>query len=175
MARPGVRHTLLEPLYQEVTTDPINAILHVWQRGFLAEDALARADRMAAHSGIQVRFPFLDQELMAMCAEIPGPDKLQAAGLGYLGKAPFRRAMNGRLPSRLLRRPKRAMPAPLGQWLRGPGAGLLRERVDHLCHQASDLFVPRTMRTLCREHLDGSRDHAVQLWTLILLGAWMAQ
>lgn len=175
MARPGVRHTLLEPLYQEVTTDPINAILHVWQRGLLAEDSLARADRMAARHGVQVRFPFLDQELMRMCAEIPGPDKLQTTGLGYLGKAPLRRAMNGRLPARLLRRPKRAMPAPLGQWLRGPGAGLLRDRVDHLCQQSADLFVPRTMRTLCREHLDGTRDHAVQLWTLILLGAWMAQ
>jgi asparagine synthase (glutamine-hydrolysing) len=175
MARPGVRHTLLEPLYQEITTDPINAILHVWQRGWLAEDTLARADRMAAHSGIQLRFPFLDTELMALAAEIPGPDKLRMIGLGYLGKAPLRKAMADRLPSRLLNRPKRAMPTPLGSWLRGPGAAFLRERIDHLCETGSDLFVPRTIRTMSRAHLDGSADHAMRLWTMVLLGAWMAQ
>jgi len=173
MARPGVRHTLLEPLYQEVTTDPINAILHVWQRGFLTEDALARADRMAAHSGTQLRFPFLDPELMALTASIPGPDKLSASGLGYLGKAPLRLAMKGRLPARLLNRPKRAMPTPLGAWLRGSGAAFLRERIDHLCETRADLFVPRTIRTLSRAHLDGEEDHGIQLWTLVLLGAWL--
>ncbi len=175
MARPGVRHTLLEPLYQEVTTDPINAILHVWQRGWLSEDILARADRLAAHSGIQSRFPLLDPELMALTASIPGPDKLDVVGLGYRGKAPLRRAMEGRLPARLLNRPKRANPTPLGHWLRGPGAAFLRERTEHLCEATSGLFVPRTIRTLCREHLDGSEDHALQLWTLVLFGAWLAQ
>ena len=175
MARPGVRRTLLEPLYQEVTTDPINAILHVWQRGWLAEDMLARADRMAAHSGVQLRFPLLDPELMALTASLPGPDKLDTVGLSYRGKAPLRRAMEGRLPSRLLHRPKRAMPTPLGQWLRGPGAPFLRERVDHLCEAGSGLFVPRAIRTLSRAHLDGTQDHALQLWTLVLLGAWLAQ
>jgi asparagine synthase (glutamine-hydrolysing) len=172
MARPGIRRTLLEPIYQEVRTDPLNAILHVWQRGFLAQDALARSDRMSAHCGVQMRFPFLDSELLALTCSMPGPDKLSPSGLGFLGKAPLRLAMKDRLPTRLLNRPKRAMPAPLGLWLRGPGAGLVRERIDRLCE--SELFVARTLRTLSRAHLEGKEDHAMQLWTLLLLDAWLA-
>jgi len=175
MARPGVRQTLLEPFYQEINTDPINAILHVWQRGWLSEDILARADRMAAHSGLQLRYPLLDPELLALSASIPGPDKLSTMGIGYRGKAPLRQAMKGRLPARLLNRPKRAMPTPLGLWLRGPGAQFLRDRVEMLCETRSEMFVPRTIRTLSREHQDGTEDHAVQLWTLVLLGTWLAQ
>ena len=57
MARPGVRSSILEPFYQEVSSDPINEILHVWQRGWLSEDVLARADRMSAHHKMQTRFP----------------------------------------------------------------------------------------------------------------------
>ncbi len=175
MARPGVRQTLLEPFYQEINTDPINAILHVWQRGWLSEDILARADRMAAHSGLQLRYPLLDPEILALSASIPGPDKLSSTGIGYRGKAPLRQAMKGRLPARLLNRPKRAMPTPLGLWLRGPGAQFLRDRIELLCETRSEMFVPRTIRTLSREHQDGTEDHAVQLWTLVLLGSWLAQ
>jgi asparagine synthase (glutamine-hydrolysing) len=127
---------------------------------------------MSAHCGVQMRFPFLDSELLALTCSMPGPDKLSSSGLGFLGKAPLRLAMKGRLPTRLLNRPKRAMPAPLGLWLRGPGAGLVRERIDRLCE--SELFVARTLRTLSRAHLEGKEDHAMQLWTLLLLDAWLA-
>jgi asparagine synthetase B (glutamine-hydrolysing) len=72
LARPGIRASILEPFYQEVSSDPINEILHVWQRGWLSEDVLARADRMAAHHRLQVRFPMLDTEFLEIAAAIPG-------------------------------------------------------------------------------------------------------
>ena len=175
MARPGVRQILLEPLYQEVSSDPINEMLHVWQRGWLSEDILARGDRLAAHSGVQLRYPMLDTDLLQLAATIPGPDKLRRSGLDFLGKAHLRRLLTGRIPQRLIDRPKRSMPSPMGNWLRGPGAGMVRDHIDALCEHPSSLFVPSAIRLYAREHQEGSADHAVKLWTLILLGAWLAQ
>ena len=102
MARPGIRAAVLEPFYQEVSSDPINEILHVWQRGWLSEDVLSRTDRMAAACGIHTRFPMLDSEFLATAAGIPGPEKCRRKGVGYIAKAPLRGAMQGRLSERLL-------------------------------------------------------------------------
>jgi asparagine synthase (glutamine-hydrolysing) len=172
MARPGIRTTILEPIYQEVTSDPINEMLHVWQRGWLTEDVLARADRLAANNRLHIRFPLLDSEFLATAASIPGFEKCRRKGVGYISKAPLRHAMQGRLSEQLLHRPKRAEPRPMAYWLRGQGSPFLRERIDALCDQSADIFVPDVVRTIMEEHLSGQTDHSVQLWTLVMFGAW---
>jgi len=174
MARPGVRSSILEPFYQEVSSDPINEILHVWQRGWLSEDVLARADRMAAQYQMHARFPLLDTEFLSMAASIPGPEKCKWKGVGFVSKAPLRQAMQGRLSERLLHRPKRAEPSPMADWTRGPGAQFLRDRIDATTERCGDLFVPATIQALVNAHLSGEEDHSIQLWTLVMFDAWRA-
>ncbi|MAY79387.1 MAG: hypothetical protein CL930_01215 [Deltaproteobacteria bacterium] len=174
LARPGIRASILEPFYQEVSSDPINEILHVWQRGWLSEDVLARADRMAAHHRIQVRFPLLDTEFLEMAAAFPGAEKCRRKGLNYVSKAPLRAAMHGRLSEQLLHRPKRALPAPMANWLRGPGARFMQQRLDALCDRSSDLFVPAVVTEHMQAHLSGDADHSVRLWSLVMFDAWRA-
>ena len=173
MVRPGIRRTVLEPLYQEVDSDPINNILHVWQRGWLPEDGLARSDRMAAAAGIEVRYPMVDRALLRFCAQLPGTLKVyhRLRG-GYTTKWPLRAAMADRLPDRLLHRPKRSLPNPLDLWLRAPGANFLREQVDSLREYDADLFVPEVVREMADQHLAGSENHGLRLWTLILFHIW---
>ena len=172
MARPGIRAAILEPFYQEVQSDPLNEILHAWQRGWLTEDVLARGDRMAATHGLHLRFPMLDTEMLRTAAAVPGPEKVRRKGTGYIPKAPLRKAMQGRLSERLLNRPKRGVPKPMDRGRRGPGAVFLQARVEQLCSDSSDLFVPDTLRGIVRSHLDGAGDHAMQLWSLLMFDAW---
>ena len=172
LVRPGVRRTILEPLYSEVDSDPINEILHVWQRGWLAEDSLARSGRMAAWAGVEVRYPLLDDRFAALCAALPGEAKVRRQGLSFITKWPLRRAMAGRLPDRLLNRPKRALPAPLHAWLRGDGEGFLRERLETLVEDGDGLFLPDAVRRIASEHLTGARNNGLKLWTLLLFSAW---
>lgn len=172
LVRPGQRRALLEPLYREVQTDPLNEVLHVWQRGWLPEDSLARSDRLAAHAGLEVRYPLLDRELVQLCAGLPGEAKVRARLLGSGTKWPLRRAMEGRLPENLLNRPKRALPAPLDHWLRTEGVGFLRERTEALVGDPLGLFRPEEVRRLVRDHLAGAGNHGLKLWTLILFDAW---
>lgn len=172
--RPGVRHAVLDPLYAEVQTDPLNAVLHVWQRGWLAEDSLARSDRLAAAAGLDLRLPMLDADLVRMVNGWPSTLKLQRWGARLQTKAPLRQAMRGRLPDRLLFRPKRSPPAPLDDWLRSGGRAFLVQRLDALCEAEADLFHPEVIRALREEHLDGRANHGLKLWTLVLFQAWRA-
>ncbi len=175
MVRPGIRRTALEPLYQEIDSSPLNNILHVWQRGWLPEDGLARSDRMAAASGLEVRYPMLDAELLAFAAGLPDDAKVHRRRTRYITKWLLRRAMEDRLPRQLLHRPKRSLPNPLNLWLRAPGADFLAEQVDGICDRDRDLFVPGVVRRLAEEHRSGEVNHGLRLWTLILFHIWRCE
>ena len=172
LVRPGIRRTVLDPFYQEVDTDPINAILHVWQRGWLPEDSLARSDRMGALAGVDVRYPLLDRAVLRQSAALPGGAKVHARGLEFITKWPLRKAMEARLPAHLVHRPKRSLPNPLSVWLRTAGADFLRGAVEGVCQDDADLFVPAHVRGLAAAHLAGTANHGLQLWTLTLFHLW---
>lgn len=172
MVRPGIRRTTLEPFYQEVDSDPLNDILHTWQRGWLPEDSLVRSDRMGTHQGLDVRTPMLDPSMLRLAASLPGNAKVRSRGTGFVTKAPLREAMRGRLPDPLINRPKRALPNPLAHWLRTDGADFLRHEVDALCADPSGLFLPAEVQRLATEHLSSRADHGLKLWTLTLFQVW---
>ena len=75
LIRPGIRVSVLTRYYQEVDSDPINDILHIWQRGWLVEDSLARADRTSSAARIELRYPMLDTNLRHFCAQLSGPQR----------------------------------------------------------------------------------------------------
>jgi asparagine synthase (glutamine-hydrolysing) len=170
--RPGIRRDVLEPLYAQVTSDTLNEILHVRQVGWLSEDTLARSERMAAHAGLEIRYPMLDREMLEVTAAIPGAMKVRRRGLGFTTKWPLRLAMEGRIPDQLLNRPKRTLSSPLDRWLDRDGLGFLVERTEALC--ADGLFHAEAVRRMVSEHRSGARDHATRLWTLLFFQAWRA-
>jgi asparagine synthase (glutamine-hydrolysing) len=175
LVRPGIRRTILTPFYSEVDSDPVNEILHVWQRGWLTEDSLARSDRMSASAGIEIRYPMLDLDFMNFCAQLPGRAKVKRKGMEHIAKWPLRESMRPHLPERLLLRPKRTLLHPLDAWLRGQGAPFLKERSEAVCSSLSHIFVPAMVRRLRKEHLEGRKNHGLRLWTLILFQLWWEQ
>jgi asparagine synthase (glutamine-hydrolysing) len=175
LVRPGIRRTVLDPLYQEVVADPINAILYVWQRGWLPEDGLARSDRMAGALGMEVRLPMLDEELRAAAAALPGFSKVRPRGTGFETKAPLRRILKEVLPVRLVNRPKRSLPNPLDRWLRTAGRNWLSTRLEELMDDPDGIFVPSAIARLEKEHRLGRRNHGLKLWTLALFWEWKRQ
>ncbi len=171
--RPGLRRTVLETFYDEVETDPINEVLHVYFRGWLPEDVLVRADRVAMAQGVEVRFPYLDDEVVAACAGWPGIVKVGRRRGRWYGKWPIRMLLDGRVPDEVLWRPKRGMPYPLGRWLRGEGEPFLWERVESVCEDPLGLFQAGTIRRWAADHAQGRRNMGPRLWTLFFLDAWI--
>jgi len=173
--RPGMRKMMLEPLYNEVQSDPINTILHVYFRGWLAEDGLPRVDRTSALAGVLVRLPLLDEDVVALCASWPSTAKIKRRRGRWYGKWPLRGLVESTVPPQLVWRPKRSMPYPLGDWLRGEGEGFLWDRTESVCQDPMGLFQPDAIRTLARQHARGQADHGPGLWTLFFLDMWWRQ
>ena len=175
LVRPGIRKTILTPFYQEVDSDPINEILHVWQRGWLIEDSLMRSEKLSAYCGISIRYPMLDHNLVQYCASLPGSIKVKRVKMEYIAKWPLREMMRPYLSHRLLHRPKRTLLQPLDQWLCDTGSGFLHQCTDEICDELSHIFVPQMVQTLKEEHLNKVKNHGMRLWSLILFSIWWRQ
>jgi asparagine synthase (glutamine-hydrolysing) len=172
LVHPGMRRTRLEPFYDEVNTDPINQVLHVYARGWMAEDTLQRSDGVGAITGLQLRFPMLDAELVKLCASWPGSAKVKRRGSRFVGRWPLRQLVSRHLPPQLVWRPDRRMPAPLHDWLRGAWVPVLKERVESLCDDPLGLFRADAIRQMADEHARGDANHGLRLWTLFFFDSW---
>lgn len=171
--RPSIRSEILGPFYAQLSTDPVNQVLGVAQRGALPEDGVAVPDRMGLACGVEVRFPYLDRRVVAFLNQQPGTWKLGSRLGRLVPKRVVRQLLQDILPPRMVDRPKVSWPRPLQQWLRGAGACFLAGRFDRLLASPWGLWRPEPVRELVRDHQQGRRDRGGVLWLLILLDAWL--
>src|SRR3546814_20358569 len=70
--------------------DTLQRMMHLDLKQALADADLRKVTGMCELAGIDVAFPFLDDELVASCATIPPEPQLQAGRLRALFKQEFR-------------------------------------------------------------------------------------
>ena len=137
-------------------------------RSYLPEDLLVKVDIASMAHGLEVRSPFLDQELVAFTNRCPSHWKIR----GGQTKRLLRRAMGEALPEAIRRRPKMGFGIPLGQWLRGELREWMRGILLDPSARRRRWFRIETVERLIREHTEGIRDHRYRLWNLTMLELW---
>jgi asparagine synthase (glutamine-hydrolysing) len=148
--------------------DRLARSLALYQDTYLPGDALNKVDRASMACGLEVRAPLLDAALVESIQRLPSRYKFARGRT----KRILKRAAAGRLPSSILRRPKRGFCVPVARWLRGPLGPLLDDLLgpDRLTRQG--LFRPEEVARRIREHREGARDHRKPLWTLLMFQLW---
>jgi asparagine synthase (glutamine-hydrolysing) len=61
---------------------------------------------------------------------------------------------------------------PLDRWFRGELKDELRAVLLDPVALGRGLFQPEAVASLVNEHIEGRRDHAQRLWTLLMLELW---
>src|SRR5207302_6281641 len=89
--------------------DPVNRILYVDLKTYLADDILVKVDRMSMAHGLEVRAPLLDHKLLEFAATLPTGLKLK----GQMTKVALRRVMKERVPREILTRRKQGFTMPV--------------------------------------------------------------
>ena len=97
----------LQPLPED--TQPLQRMLALEQRFFLADHNLTYTDKMSMAAGVEVRVPFLDTDLVNFTQRIP----LHMKQRGQVGKWILKKAMEPYLPHDVIYRPKAGFGAPL--------------------------------------------------------------
>jgi asparagine synthase (glutamine-hydrolysing) len=147
---------------------PLNQLLYVDLKTFLPCLNLMTTDKTSMAANLEVRVPFLNQEMLELTARMPPDLKLRGLKRKYI----LKRAAEKLLPREVVWRKKAGFGAPIRSWLRGP----LRPMVDELLSEATverrGLFRPEEVKRVIEANLSGREDYNLQVFQLLTLELW---
>jgi len=147
---------------------PLNQLLYVDLKTFLPCLNLMTTDKTSMAANLEVRVPFLNQEMLELAARMPSDLKLRGLKRKYI----LKRAAERLLPREVVWRKKAGFGAPIRSWLRGP----LRPMVDDLLSAETvkrrGLFRSEEVKRIIETNLSGREDHNLQVFQLLNLELW---
>ncbi len=135
---------------------------------YLVDDLLVKTDRSSMAHSLELRVPFLDNEVAGAALSLATPLKVR----GLAKKRLLRRALAPLLPKEILRGPKQGFSIPVAAWLRGPLQGFAREVLSPESLSRQGWLDPATVAGLLDAHCAGREDLSRQLWGLIAFTLW---
>ena len=144
-------HVLEEHFARTPARDPLNRVLYVYVKTYLADELLRAADSMSMAHSLEVRVPLLDYRLVERALRIPAAHKMT---LGE-GKVLLRRLARTVLPPGSVPRVKRGFALPLAAWLRGPLTEMVRDVLAEPAVRRRGVFAPAATARLVEACLEG--------------------
>jgi asparagine synthase (glutamine-hydrolysing) len=148
--------------------DPLQRMLYLEARHFLADHNLNYTDRAGMALGVEVRVPLLDLDLVRLATRIPTRFKQR----GSVGKAIFKRAMEPYLPREVIYRPKTGFGVPLRRWLRDELRPMVEDTLSETALRRRGLFDPAAVRRLIDLDRTGRVDGAYTVFALMCIELW---
>lgn len=151
--------------------EPLNRMLYLECKHFLADHNLNYTDKMGMAAGVEVRVPLLDLDLVAFAGSLPVNMKQR----GQTGKWIFKKAMEPYLPLDVIYRPKTGFGVPLRHWLHT----ILKPLVDDVLSDVSlisrGVFNPEAVHKLRLADQSGSIDASYTVFSMVCLELWCRQ
>jgi asparagine synthase (glutamine-hydrolysing) len=146
---------------------PLDRALCFDFKTFLAGMLLVE-DKMAMAHSVEARVPFLDNDLVDLASRVPFSFKLKAGQ----SKIVLKKAMEGLLPTEVLRRRKQGFTPPDETWYRYNGISHIREVLLGERARGRGFFRPRYIEKMLDDHLHGRRNHRSLIWSLLCFEWW---
>lgn len=147
---------------------PLERMLLLEQRFFLADHNLIYTDKMSMAAGVEVRVPFLDLELVEFAARIPPQFKQR----GSEGKWVLKKAMEPYLPRDVIYRPKTGFGAPLRRWMRKELRPLFEDLLSAESLNKRSIFDAGAVQKLMENNDSGRIDASYILLSILCTEIW---
>jgi len=152
------------------TRSEVNRSLAFDWRFTLADSDLPKVRGATALAGVDVRYPFLADELLAFSLKLPAEYKLKGLKLRWF----FKEALRGFLPDEIITKKKQGFGLPFGVWA-NEHAGLKALARDSLSSLGTRGIVrPEFVATLVDKKLpEHPGYYGVMVWVLMMLEQWL--
>jgi asparagine synthase (glutamine-hydrolysing) len=146
----------------------VNRMLHLDMGTFLPSLNLAYTDKTSMAFGVEVRVPYLDNEIVDFMARVPPELKMRRTVRKYLMK----QALHGLLPRHILNRKKAGFGAPIRTWIVSDLKEMIGDLLSetHLKHRG--FFNPAYVHKLIQENASGRHDYNYLIYSLLCFELW---
>jgi asparagine synthase (glutamine-hydrolysing) len=134
---------------------------------YLPNDLLVKVDTASMSCSLEVRSPFLDQELLRIAARLPGDFLIRRRTTKWL----LRQMAYQLVPRNLIDRPKAGFGIPRAAWLRGPFRDAARDLLLDDTARQRGWFNQATISRLLDDH-DSGVNRDLYLWPLLMVEVW---
>lgn len=146
----------------------INQMLYIDLKLFLPCLNLTYTDKTSMATSLEVRVPYLDQELVDLTMRIPAELKLRRFTRKYI----LKRALEGVLPKSIIHRKKAGFSAPLRAWLRRDLAELVAELLSPKKIASRGYFDPAEVQRVIEANNQGREDNSLKIFQLLTFELW---
>jgi asparagine synthase (glutamine-hydrolysing) len=129
---------------------------------------LEKVDRATMAASVEVRVPFLDNELAEFVLGLSASKKVPLGRKKHL----LKKALRGVLPDSILDSPKKGFGVPFGYWIKGALRDLLFDTLHDLESSRASILDAKKIEELHAEHVSGNADHGFILWKALNFALW---
>ena len=150
----------------------VNRMLGLDLKYTLADNDLPKVSRSCELAGVDVRFPLLNDALVAFSARLPARLKLKGTRLRYF----FKEALRDLLPPEIITKTKHGFGLPFGPWLQ-THPSLRQIALDSLASlKRRDIVRPEFIDELTSVHVKSHADYyGTMVWLLMMLEQWLKE
>ena len=146
----------------------LDATLLTDQMTYLPNDLLVKVDIASMACSLEARSPFLDHKLIEFAASLPESLKMRR----FETKSLLKKVAARLVPRDVVYRRKMGFGVPIGKWFRGEMKDFAHDVLTSRRATERGIIRPAESGRYLAEHVAGTRDHAFQIWTLLMLELW---
>jgi asparagine synthase (glutamine-hydrolysing) len=168
-------HALVREVYaRSDTDDPLSQAQYFFTKIWVAENLMMSTDKMAMSYGVEYRPPFLDHELVELCARIPSHYRVRREADGtYTTKNILKQAMRGILPDKVMQLPKSPFRVPTTEWFRGILAAYCQDVLLSDTARSSGFYDTEQVEMLLERHRRSATQRSMlQIRNLLFFEMW---
>jgi len=137
-------------------------------RFYLQDNMLVKVDRASMLNSLEVRVPFLDNEVVEFMARVPAHLKYRGRTSKYILKQLAKKY----LPDDIINRPKKGFGIPVAKWIKNELKQEMLDTFDERKIKRQNIFDYSYVDLLFKKHLQGKQDNRKLLWTLYIFQKW---
>jgi len=164
----------------------INQSLYFEAKTFL-HGLLLVEDKLSMAYGLEVRVPFLDNDLVDFAMKLPvrlkikniddvlKMDENEVAKFSMRsqdGKIALRKVLGKYVPSELMNQTKQGFSGPDASWFRGESIDYIKETLLNKKANIFNYFDYKTVKDLINEHITGKQNRRLFIWSLLCFEWW---